>query len=208
MSLVIFDTEFTSWQGCLEKGWTGSYKKEIVQIAAVKVTDKLEVVAEFNVLCKPVINPVLSDYFVDLTHITNEQINVEGILFREAYDKFVDFTGDDICYSHRWGSDFENKSDGAILEENISLYKLSLNKRLVYKNIAAVFQKLYLENNIKVAKQSSGEIARILGLEQKLQELGHNPHYALYDVYSILEGLKYFYPGSIKLIKKLTKQAV
>lgn len=205
MSLVIFDTEFTSWQGCLENGWTGNHKKEIVQIAAVKVTDKLEVMAEFNVLCKPVINPVLSNYFVDLTHITNEQINAEGILFKEAYDKFADFAGDDICYSHSWGSDFENKSDGAILEENISMYNLSLNKRLVYKNIAAVFQKLYIENNIKVAKQSSGEIARILGLEQKLREIGHNPHYALYDVYSILEGLKYFYPGSIKLIKKLTE---
>ena len=78
MSFVIFDTEYTTWPGCQENGWIGKQKKEIVQIAAIKVTDQLKVIDEFNALCKPVINPVLSDYFTKLTHITNEQVEKYG----------------------------------------------------------------------------------------------------------------------------------
>ena len=32
MSFIIFDTEYTSWKGCLENGWSGNHKKEIVQV--------------------------------------------------------------------------------------------------------------------------------------------------------------------------------
>ena len=69
-----------------------------------------------------------------------------------------------------------------------------------YRNIAPVFKQLYASNNISVESQSSGQIVKILKIENKLKNLGLNPHNALYDVYSILEGLKYFYPESVKLI--------
>jgi len=200
MSFVIFDTEYTSWKGCQEKGWTGNQKKEIVQISALKVSNELEVISEFNRLCRPVVNPVLSDYFVNLTHISNEQIEKSGHLFAEVYPQFVDFVNGDICYSHGWGGDFFSKSDGEIMEENLFINKLPQPSVLTYRNIATVFAKLYKENNIAVKSQSSGQIAEILGLKQNMSDLGLNPHNALYDVYSILEGLKYFYPESVKML--------
>ena len=39
MSFVIFDTEYTSWKGCLEHGWVGNQKKEIVQINAAQALE-------------------------------------------------------------------------------------------------------------------------------------------------------------------------
>ena len=200
MTFVIFDTEYTSWKGCQEHGWTGNQKKEIVQISALKVSDNLEVVAEYNALCKPVINPVLSDYFINLTHITNEQLQEQGISFAEAFKKFAEFAGNDICYSHGWGADYFHKSDGEIVEENLRLQNISSSHDLIYRNIAPVFKHLYTENHIDVKSQSSGQIAEILGVKHSLENLGLNPHNSFYDVYSILEGLKYFYPRSLEVL--------
>jgi len=200
MSFVIFDTEYTSWAGCQEHGWQGTQKKEIVQISAVKVSDELEVITTFDALCRPMINPVLSQYFTDLTHITNEQIQARGALFAEVYQKFEQFAENDICYSHGWGADYFHRSDGEILAENLDLYRLTAQKEPVYRNIAPVFKQLYLEHNISVQSQSSGQIPDILGIKQNLENLGLNPHNALYDVYAILEGLKYFYPRSVELL--------
>ena len=51
---------------------------------------------------------------------------------------------------------------------------------------------LYKRNNIMISSQSSGQIARILKLDKNIEHLGIDVHNALYDVYSVLEGLKYF----------------
>ncbi|MBQ8677599.1 MAG: hypothetical protein IJ529_03940 [Alphaproteobacteria bacterium] len=201
MSFVIFDTEYTSWKGCQEKGWSGARKKEIVQIAALKVTEDLQVIAEFNKLCRPVINPILSDYFVNLTHITNEMISQEGILFEKAFTEFKEFVGQNTCFSHGWGADFEHKSDGAIIDENIDLYHLRLKNDIKYFNIAPFFQKVYEKKKLQIKSQASGDIASLLGLGDKLVSLHLQPHDAFYDVYSILEGVRYLREDILPLMK-------
>lgn len=200
MSFVIFDTEYTSWKGCQENGWIGNQKKEIVQISALKVSDTLDVIAQFTSLCKPVINPVLSDYFTNLTRITNAQIEKQGKSFKDVFNDFIAFVGNNICYSHGWGADYFDQADGKIIKENINLYGLFEQKELIYRNIAPIFKQLYLEKNIFVKSQSSGQIVEILNLKKQLEKLRLNPHNSLYDVYSILEGLKYFYPESVELL--------
>ena len=189
---IIYDTEYTTWQGCITNGWTGNQKKEIVQISALKVTDCLEVVDVFNVLCKPTVNPVLSDYFINLTNITNEQILKSGILFKDAYAQFKEFAENYICCSHSWGHPFNSKSDGDVIEQNLELYNLPKDENIQYRNLAEIFKQLYDKHNIEVKSQSSGQIVKILGIENKLDSLNLDIHNALFDVYSILEGLKYF----------------
>lgn len=201
MSFVIFDTEYTSWKGCQEHGWHGNQKKEIVQIAALKVSDDLEVLTEFNRLCQPYFNPTLSDYFVNLTHITNENIQKEGVSFAKAFADFKEFVGQDICFSHGWGTDYYHKSDGAILDENLALYQISEPNDLVYYNVAAVFKELYQKNNIDIKSQASGDIVSLLGIEGELSNLHLKPHDALYDVYSILAGLRHFRKEALSLLK-------
>ncbi len=205
MSFIIFDTEYTTWPGCQENGWKGTQKKEIVQISALKISDDLKVLADFNILCKPVINPILSDYFTNLTHITNAQVKKNGVLFPSAYKKFETFVENNICYSHAWGSDYLNEADGAIIKENLSLNNSSFTKKIIYRNIAPVFAELYKKHNIKIQNQSSGQIAKLLGIEKNINNLNLNTHNAFYDTYSILEGLKFFFPESIQIIQRRNK---
>ena len=73
MQIVIFDTEFTAWEGSMQRQWSLDWEhREIIQIAAVKVELTLsgaQVVSSFNTLVKTVINPTLSDYIIQLTGI-------------------------------------------------------------------------------------------------------------------------------------------
>ncbi len=192
MSFVIFDTEYTSWAGCLENGWCGHQKQEIVQIAAIKVDDNFNVTGELNLLCQPKINPQLSDYFMNLTGITNEDVAAKGVDFATAYAQFKAFVGTDVCYSHGWNGAFEDAGDGEIIAENLRLNHLSQDASIKYRNLAALFKKAYQKHNIHITTQSSGQICKILGLQSQLDNLHLDEHNALYDVYSILCGIRYF----------------
>lgn len=93
--VVVFDTEFTAWNGSMERRWAGPAEhKEIIQIGAVILdAETLEEAHAFAVLIRPVLNPVLSDYLVNLTRITNERLAEEGVDFATGVTRFVDFAG-------------------------------------------------------------------------------------------------------------------
>ncbi|MFI3241626.1 MAG: 3'-5' exonuclease [Alphaproteobacteria bacterium] len=193
MSFIIFDTEYTSWKGCLENGRADWQKEEIVQIAALKINSQtLEVEDELNIYIKPKINPILSDFFIDLTKITNEIINQKGVDFKTAYKDFYNFSKGLMCFSHGWNLNKNDIADGEVIELNLEYNKIIENEPLNYLNIAHWFMKMYKEQNIDIKKQASGDIVRLLGLEENINHLGISIHNALYDVYSILEGIKFF----------------
>jgi len=200
MNIVIFDTEYTSWKGCQEFGWRGKQKKEVVQISAVKVNEKIEIIDKICIYVKPQINPILSEYFENLTGITNELIQKEGISFEEAYNKFADFADADVCWSHGWGSPLDHASDGEIINNNLKLLHLP-TKKIKYRNIASFFADMYKKYNIDIKSQSSGMIAKLLGREDNLKNLNICAHNAIYDVMSIIEGIRYFIKDSNSLFK-------
>jgi hypothetical protein len=74
------------------------------------------------------------------------------------------------------------------------------DKKIIYRNIAPIFAKLYEKNNIKVQTQTSGQVVQILGIEKNMEHLNLDIHNAFYDVYSVVEGLKYFLPESIEIL--------
>lgn len=192
MNFIIFDTEYTSWKGCFENGRADWQKEEIVQIAAIKVDGKsLKILSEFNLYIQPKINPDLSDYFIDLTGITNEKLGAEGVSFEQAYEAFKQFAGEDICYSHGWSLNFDAIADGTVMNKNLDFNQMKENNPLNYQNIAPWFKNQYAERNIPIVKQCSGDIAKLLGVDEELRSLGLDTHNALYDVYSIWAGLKF-----------------
>jgi inhibitor of KinA sporulation pathway (predicted exonuclease) len=69
MNYIIFDLEATCW----EKGESGI--NEIIEIGAVKLDDRLEIIDSFNRFIKPVLNPVLSDFCTKLTDIKQDDID-------------------------------------------------------------------------------------------------------------------------------------
>lgn len=190
---IIFDTEFTTWEGCIVHGWNDWQKREIVQISALKVdADTLEVVGEFNAYVKPQINPVLSDYFVNLTGLTNQLIQEKGVPFEQMYWQFREFVGDLVCYSHAWTSDLASIADGSVMRENLELLGLKDDNEPNYANIVPWFRKMYAENDINIKTQNSGAIAKLLRHEDELASLELDEHNAIYDCYSILLGIKHF----------------
>ncbi|WP_323794783.1 3'-5' exonuclease [Nisaea sp.] len=96
-TVVVFDLEITAWEGSLARGWSGPDEfMEVVQIGAVKIDAAMPMaeLASFEVLVKPEKNPVLSDYFIELTGITNANLSHHAMPFKEALCRFADFVGD------------------------------------------------------------------------------------------------------------------
>ena len=116
---TVFDLEFTAWEGSMARRWLGPGEfTEVVQVGAVRLDPiTLEELDWFDVLVKPRLNPVLSDYFVKLTGITNEAVAARGMDFDEAYRRFVEFAGGGriIAYGR----------DDLILKGNLRLYGIA-----------------------------------------------------------------------------------
>ena len=122
---VIYDLEYTTWSGANERHWSGKDEyREIIRIGAISIDlDNLQEIEALDVFVKPSVNPVLSDYCVKLTDITNEQIQAEGITLHEALHKFIDFVGkrNTFCY----GEDILN------ILENLRLNNIAFNARML-----------------------------------------------------------------------------
>jgi inhibitor of KinA sporulation pathway (predicted exonuclease) len=114
--VVIFDLEFTAWEGSMASRWTRPGElTEVVQIGAVKLdAASLKEVGAFEMLVKPRVNPILSDYLVALTGIDNKQVAARGVDFITAYRAFLDFT----VASHAWA----HGRDDLIIAGNLKLY--------------------------------------------------------------------------------------
>jgi inhibitor of KinA sporulation pathway (predicted exonuclease) len=93
---VVFDLEFTAWEGSMTTRWSRPQEHtEVVQIGAVKLdTESLAIVDEFDMLVRPRVNPALSDYLVALTGITNTAVAARGVDFIIAYRAFLEFVGE------------------------------------------------------------------------------------------------------------------
>ena len=102
-TFVVADLEYTSWEGAQEGGWSepGQFR-EVVQIGAVRLDaeNAFAELADFSVLVRPTINPELSDYFTDLTGITNADVMRDGVDITAALDAFAVFVGADTVVSH------------------------------------------------------------------------------------------------------------
>ncbi len=179
--VVIFDTEFTTWEGAMKRNWSGENEhRELVQIAAQKINLHTGVVLDsFEVLVKPQINPILSDYFVELTHITQEQIEASGIIFAEAYQSFMDWSAGLKKYS--FSQTLDSASDMGVLQENIALYSLLLGlNEAEFGTVTGVFQAV----GIDTAQYNSGRLYQAFDLD-----LSGHQHNAMHDVDSIVASL-------------------
>ena len=118
-TIIIYDSEWTSWDGARSRSWSGpGEEKELVQIGMVKLADtrNLEEIDEFDILIKPKINPLLSDYFVNLTGITQEILEKHGKPFNKTLPSIARFLGPDKISVYCFGIE-----DKKVLEHNCIL---------------------------------------------------------------------------------------
>lgn len=113
MNFIIFDLEATCWENDRSK------RNEIIEIGAVKVSDKLEVVSDFQTFVKPKLNRQLSDFCKRLTSIAQEDIE-KAPGFSEASYKFKEWIGPESFFLCSWG--FYDKSQ---LKKDCELHKIN-----------------------------------------------------------------------------------
>ena len=120
-AVVIFDCEYTAWEGSLARGWSGDNEDpEIIQIGAVKlgIQDQgLFLGSEFSTLVKPTYRPQLSEYISNLTGIDQEALDHKGIDFSDAINRFSEFIG-------KCGTCCSNGDDWAVLERNCEINQI------------------------------------------------------------------------------------
>lgn len=116
----ILDLEYTAWDGSAVRHWSEGWEwREIVQIGVVLVdAGRMFAVRDgIEILVKPQRNPVLSDYFVALTGITQRRLEEEAEPFQQALAALSAFGGEA-------GQILFNGWDGEVLRENCSFHAL------------------------------------------------------------------------------------
>ena len=182
---MVFDLEFTSWPGSNERNWSlPNEDREIIQIGAVKIetTGDMREVDSFKILIRPLKNPILSDYIVNLTEITQEKVEKEGILFPLALSRFINFIGEhpiDIL---------SNGGDEEVIEENCQIHNIPFLS--IFKKSTDL--KIYFSEVLGISRKNctSGMLPELFGLNNHEKQ-----HDALGDARSISQALRYLRMG-------------
>ncbi len=179
--IIVYDTEFTTWEGAMARDWSGPYEhRELVQLAAQKVDLVSGVVLDsFERLVQPRINPVLSNYFISLTGITNEQVARGGVDFEVMYEALLAWAGEAPFFSYSMR--LESYADADVLQENITLYQLPITlPRERFHTLTELFQSAQVDTT----KYNSGKLYQAFNINLT----GHE-HNAMFDVTSLVQSL-------------------
>jgi inhibitor of KinA sporulation pathway (predicted exonuclease) len=171
---VVFDLEFTAWEGSVASRWSrpGEHT-EVVQIGAVKLdAERLAIVDEFDMLVRPRVNPVLSDYLVALTGIGNAMLETRGVDFITAFRGFLDFVGS----SKTWAFG----RDDLIFAANLKLYGWSSLAAPPYENALPWFA----AHGVDLKGKHACDVPEAVGLTFE----GHK-HDALADAKGVAAGM-------------------
>lgn len=118
MRYIIFDLEWNNaYNYKTQKGIN-----EIIEIGAVKLNEEFEVVDTFKQLIKPVVSRKLGSNFKRLTHITMDEININGIPFDRAFADFSRWSSGDDTVFMSWSN-----SDLYTLVDNYKRFKNTTN---------------------------------------------------------------------------------
>lgn len=179
--IVLLDLECTSWEGAASRGWSGPGEyRELVQFGAVLAdTKNFTEISSFATLVKPRLNPELSEYFINLTHITQEEVDRQGVDFSVCLEDFRHWScgiRQFYCFDNKAGRLF----DLDVLLENCDLCGIEFPfDPADFSNINEIFWKYGYD-----IKQS-GSSPAAFGLE-----IPARPHNALNDTRGLLTALK------------------
>ena len=178
--LVIFDLEWTAWEGSQERNWSGANEeREIIEIGAVKLdgTDGLKEILSCEYLVRPMRNPIVSNYFTELTGITQTLIDNEAMPFRDAITLFEGFVGYDGTQILSFSQDAD------VLHHNCDLNKLPCPfEKTQFHNVAPA---IAAAADRAPGSFSTSELPAIFSFSPP-----ENAHRALHDARCIAETLQ------------------
>lgn len=165
MQFVIFDLE-----------WNGSYSRrrkmtinEIIDFGAVKLSEDMQIIDNFSMLVKPQVGKKLNSRIKELTHISNEELELADNTFTHVLKLFSEFARDCVLLS--WGT-----SDIHTLLENCAFF--TKTKEITFTDRYVNLQS-YCEhclNAVNPSKQMGlSTAAQLLGIEFEQESL-HRAH--------------------------------
>jgi inhibitor of KinA sporulation pathway (predicted exonuclease) len=171
--ISILDLEYTAWEGSAQRGWVEPWEwREIIQIGMVLVDAKTFLIKEgFEILVRPEKNEILSDYFIELTGISQKRIEEEAVSFKQALKVVTPIGLKAECIMF-------NGYDGQILRENC-----------VFHNLSAPWEDSHMFNfrplladtlNRPQGDLTSSDLPALAGVK-----IDGQPHSALHDCNSI-----------------------
>jgi len=89
--------EWTAWEGSWERDWCGPDEfREVIQIGLLALHDEDEFpeIDATQFLVRPTLNPTLSDYIINLTGITQRDIDIGSMPLHAALSATEDFISD------------------------------------------------------------------------------------------------------------------
>ena len=183
MNFIIFDLE---WNGayCYRNQ---SFMNEIIEIGAVKLDEKMNIVDTFRQMVYPQFTKKLSGRCKRLTNITNDEVRAEGIDFLDAFRDFARWSGGEKNVHMSWSN-----SDLYVMTQNFTQHTGSARVDFI-KNYCDV-QKYCMSfikpednpNGNQVSLEKCAELFKIEFDEEKM-------HRALTDCYLTAECLRKVY---------------
>ncbi len=173
---VYVDTEYIFPGMSRESGRpTSKDLREIVQIAAVIFDDFGREIKHLDIFIKPASLKILPSFFIELTDITQDDLDSKGLSFSEGFDRFVKFCKDYPIFT--FDKDYE------VFEQNCIMNKVDF----VFKNFPFVRVKSLLHSyGINPDSYSSGTLYQAVGLK-----IDGHVHNALHDVRSMALSLHF-----------------
>ncbi len=183
MKIIIYDTEFTAWEGSLQRAWSGPNEhRELIQFSAIKleILESVHPLEQLNCFVKPSINNTLSTYIKQLTGITQTEVD-QGSSSQQLFQSLANFTESGKIPMFSWGHDIE------ILKETAELNHAEIDWVNSY-NLQPLFEPFEVPPNY-----SSGNLYQFFNLPLELH--GHN---AEDDTISLFESLKFIHKTNPK----------
>jgi inhibitor of KinA sporulation pathway (predicted exonuclease) len=174
--MVVFDLEWTAWEGSHSRNWSGPGEyREVIQIGAVQLdATNFNLLTVYDRLVLPVRNPVLSDYIMKLTGLTNERMQVEGVSLEVAITEFAAFVGDRPLWC--------NGGDAAVLRDNCALQVIQCP--IVTGNIGNLRPLLAKATGLPASRLVSCDLPELLGIAP-----AQNRHTGAGDAIAIAQAL-------------------
>ena len=144
---------------------------EIIEIGAVKLNASLQIISEFRRLIRPRVYRQMHFKISEVTHMSMDELNMEGEEFGKAMEEFLAWCGDDYKFC-TWGS-----MDLTELQRNMAYHKLPnpFPRPLLYLDIQKLYCLQYGDGKNKVSLDMA---VQIQGMEEE-----RTFHRALDDAY-------------------------
>ena len=117
MNIIVLDLEWNQHSGGKKERISNKPIFEIIEIGAVKLNEKYEIIDKFSQLIKPQIYHTMHKITADLIHIQMKELN-KGKSFDEVMHDFIEWCGVDYIFA-TWGP-----LDLLELQRNITYYKM------------------------------------------------------------------------------------